>query len=126
MSLEIILSLFEDIKESIEKIKRRFKSIKSPDDFLKNDSGSTNLDAIVMRLQVIGESLKKIDALDSGFLQKYPEIDWAKVKKMRDFISHHYNELDEIKVYTACKFDIPDLEKMVNRIIKDINDLGVV
>ena len=46
MSLEIILSLFEDIKESIEKIKRRFKSIKSPDDFLKNGSGSTNLDAM--------------------------------------------------------------------------------
>ena len=75
MSLEIILSLFEDIKEAIELINQRAEDIDSPADFLGDNDGLTKLDAISMRLQVIGESLKKVDRVDAYFLNKYPEIE---------------------------------------------------
>ena len=45
---------------------------------------------------------------------------------MRDFISHHYDKLDEVEVFTACRFDIPELEKVVDQIIKDINNTGIL
>jgi uncharacterized protein with HEPN domain len=125
MSLEIILSLFEDIKEAIQRINRRFKNIKIPFDFLKDEDGVTSYDAIAMRLQIIGESLKKVDKLDKNFLDKYPEIEWNKIKRMRDFISHHYNEMDEVEVYSVCKTDLPQLEKVVDNIIKNINAEGI-
>lgn len=125
MSLEIILSLFEDIKEAIRIINRRFDKIKIPKDFLKDDDGLTSYDAISMRLQLIGESLKKVDKLDKNFLNRYPEIEWHKIKRMRDFISHHYNEMDEVEVYSVCKTDLPQLEKVVDKIIQDINAEGI-
>ncbi len=60
--------------------------------------------------------------LDRNFLHTYPEIKWGKIMKMRDIISHHYNEIDEIEVFTACKYDVPQLEKTVVLIIKELND----
>jgi uncharacterized protein with HEPN domain len=126
VSLEVVLSLFEDIKEAIELISERAEGIDSPADFLRDNNGLTKLDAISMRLQVIGESLKKVGKLNPHFLNKYPEIEWGKIKGMRDFISHQYNKIDEVQIFTACKFDIPELEKTVNRIIEDLNKSGVV
>jgi uncharacterized protein with HEPN domain len=126
MSIEIILSLFEDIKHAIRIINRRFSRIKIPHDFMKDDDGLTNYDAISMRLRIIGEALKKVDKLDKNFLDKYPQIEWYKIKRMRDFISHHYNEMDEVEVYSVCKTDIPQLEEVVDKIIKDINAEGII
>ena len=81
MSLEIILSLFEDIKEGIDLIKPRFVNIHMPYDFRKDSVGLTNLDAIAMRVQVIGEAIKKVDKLDKKFLANYPEIYWEKIMR---------------------------------------------
>ena len=47
------------ISESIELILNRFEDIRKPDDFVLDDNGVTILDSIAMRLQVIGEMLKK-------------------------------------------------------------------
>ncbi|MFO7446260.1 MAG: HepT-like ribonuclease domain-containing protein [Ignavibacteriaceae bacterium] len=126
MSTEVILSLLEEIKESIVLINQRSADIESPNDFLKDSEGLTKLDAIAMRLQVIGEAVKKIEKKDLGFLEKYTEVEWKKIKGMRDFISHQYSELDEVEVFTACKFDIPLLETTIDIIIKDINNMGII
>ena len=44
--------------------------------------------------------------------------------KLRDIISHHYKELNAETVFYACKEDLPILEKVIDRIIKDLNNLG--
>ena len=62
-----ILVLLEFVLESIELIEKRFKKIKSVDDFLTED-GLLILDAISMRLQAVGEALKNIDKKDKEFL----------------------------------------------------------
>ena len=47
--------------ESIELIEIRFGGIAKSDDFVMNANGVLTLDSICMRLQIIGELLKKID-----------------------------------------------------------------
>ena len=49
--------------ESIDLIEMRFQKIGSPDDFVLTSEGVTLLDAISMRLQVTGESVRKIQLI---------------------------------------------------------------
>ena len=51
--------LLKFILESVSLIKDRFEVIHSSDDFMYNNDGLMRLDAISMRLQSIGEALKK-------------------------------------------------------------------
>ena len=48
-----LLELLEFINESIDIIKKRFKTIKSADDFLVDDIGLEKLDSIILRIQTI-------------------------------------------------------------------------
>jgi hypothetical protein len=71
---EIISGNLFLISESLELIYKRFASISKPDDFGLDDSGVTILDSIAMRLQVVGELLKKIEKENSSFLKGHDEI----------------------------------------------------
>jgi len=44
--------------------------------------------------------------------------------KLRDIISHHYKELNADTIFYTCKEDLPILEQMVDKIIKDLNEQG--
>jgi uncharacterized protein with HEPN domain len=60
MSNGILINMFMDINESLDLIQKRFSKISSYSDFIINEDGLEKLDSISMRLQVIGETLKKI------------------------------------------------------------------
>ncbi|MFH1156917.1 MAG: toxin-antitoxin system antitoxin subunit, partial [Pseudomonadota bacterium] len=64
---EIIAENLQLISESLDLIARRFANISQPDDLVLDDNGVTILDSIAMRLQVVGELLKKIDKQDRFF-----------------------------------------------------------
>ena len=59
---EIIVENIHLISESLDLVTKRFSKINHPDDLVSNENGVLILDAIAMRLQVVGELLKKIDA----------------------------------------------------------------
>ena len=106
--------LLKFILESIALIKRRFKNIKSSDDFLDSDEGLDRLDAISMRLQAIGEALKNIDKRDRNFLllvatKKY----WSQIIKTREILTHHYIDIDSEIIYMICDEKIEELEKYI-------------
>lgn len=62
------------------------------------------LDAICMQLIAIGEALKNLDKItNDSLLPNYPQIDWKKVKGMRDIISHHYFDIDAEAIYTCLR-----------------------
>jgi len=121
LSLEIIQSLFEDIKECIELIRSRFDNINTPEDFTNSPDGMTKLDAISMRLQVIGELVKNIDKKNKEFLQTYSQIEWSDIMRLRDIISHHYSEVNATIIFKICKNDIDKLGITVNQILLEIN-----
>ena len=55
---EEILDKFLQLSESISIIEDRCKNIQNVDDFLLSPWGMTVLDACIMRIQVIGETIK--------------------------------------------------------------------
>lgn len=63
---------FEDILESIEKI-RRYLGKASFNEFLENEM---LIDAVIRNLEIIGEAAAHISP---GIRVKYPEIEWKKI-----------------------------------------------
>lgn len=118
---EEIKERFEFILESILLIENRFLKIKFPDDLINSQDGITILDSIAMRLQAIGDNVKSVAKLDSLFLNKFPEIEWEKIMKMRDVISHHYEGLDHEIIFNICINKIPELKISIESILNQLN-----
>jgi len=114
----IIRDNLQSVLESIALIEVRFSKVGVADKFVTSSAGVVLLDAISMRLQVIGELIKKIDKIDDALLEKYNEIEWNKIMKLRDIISHHYDRMDHEIIYDICKNHIPRLKATITKIIE--------
>ena len=80
------------------------------------------LDAICMRLITNGESLKNLDKLTArALLPQYTQIEWDKIKGMRDIITHHYFDVDVEVSFDVCKNHIEALAHAVRQMIDDLN-----
>jgi uncharacterized protein with HEPN domain len=62
--------------------------------------------AVVQRFTVIGEAVKR---LTQGFMERYPDISWSKMARMRDFLVHYYHRINLHEVWDTCKNDLPIL-----------------
>jgi len=116
---DLIKDNLNDIIDSIELIEVRFSKIINSDDFVMSADGVQMLDSICMRLQIIGELLKKIHKIDPSILEGYPKIQWPNIMKLRDIISHHYDHVDYEIIYDICKNHIPPLKGTVEKMLKD-------
>ena len=114
-----IIDNLQGILDSIELIEIRFAGIDQSDNFVMNAHGVLVLDSVCMRLQVIGELLKKIDKIDAAIWERYPQIEWPNIIKLRDIISHHYTQVDHEIIYDICQNNLPDLKKVVLQMIRD-------
>jgi uncharacterized protein with HEPN domain len=109
-----LFELLEFVLESIKVIQKRFLSIDTSDDFLKDDNGLEKLDSIIMRIQTIGEALKNIDKHKKGFLESVaPSEYWSNIIKLRDLISHHYIDIDSETIFMICNEKLDELENKV-------------
>ncbi len=93
-----ILNILEDLEEYLD--------WDSLEEFHNN---SMKLDACLMKLQVLWETVKKID--------KYPWIPYKEIIWMRDWISHDYFWIDESWIWETLKQDVPSLKKIIIDII---------
>lgn len=57
---------------------------------------------------------------ENSVLQKYPQIEWKKVKGLRDIITHHYVDINAEAIYDICENKIAALAHTKNKIMKDI------
>ena len=114
----IIIANLENVLESVELLEQRFSKINKADDFVGSPDGVLLLDAVCMRLQVIGEIIKKIHKIDGLLLGRYQDIEWDKIMKLRDIISHHYEKMDHEIVYDICENHIPALKKTIMAMIE--------
>lgn len=114
---DVIRENLQIIIESIGLIEERFEKINAADDFVSNAHGTFVLDAISMRLQIVGELFKKIDKIDNSLLRRNPEIEWEKIMRLRDIISHHYEMIDHEIIFDICTNHIPKLKATVQKII---------
>lgn len=106
----LVIDILNQIIEATEIVKSRCSYAYCESDFIDSKEGQEKLDSICMKLIAIGESLKNIDKItDKKLLMQYPQIEWKKIKGIRDFISHHYFDLDADVVFRICKNNIDDL-----------------
>jgi|SRR3989344_2667251 len=76
-----------------------------------------NWDATLMRLQVIGESVKKIP---KEVKKKYKGIKWEKFENLRDFISHTYMRVPLDIVKNIIEVELPNLKLKLEVLEGDI------
>ena len=124
MSEDEVLDILDLMAESIQLVQERFAKIQVPDDFVLTPNGVTMLDAISMRLQVIGESVKRLQKVKHNFLQRYDEIEWEKIARFRDLVSHHYEHVDHEIVYDICDVHIPRLRNVVQKMLFELSKSG--
>jgi len=119
----LVIDILEQMIEAIEIVKERCEFAQKEDDFIDSKEGQEKLDGICMKLIAVGESLKKIDHItDKKLLIKYPQIEWKKIKGIRDFISHHYFDLDANVIFGICEDNIGELLEVLILIKIDLKD----
>ena len=70
------------------------------------------LDAITFRLLTIGEAAK---ALPESFLQKFPQVPWREVIRLRDRIGHHYYGLNPDELWRITQGPLAELRAALVR-----------
>ena len=97
--------------------------ITEADDFGKNLNGMTIFRACSMSIQCITENFTKIrNNTKAGFFKKYNTIPWNEVFGMRNFIAHEYANVDEEAIFTTLKKDLPQLKKVSEQILDDLQN----
>jgi len=118
---ELVLDILEQIIEAIVIVQERCTFANCQNDFMDTKEGQEKLDSICMKLIAIGESLKNIDKItDNKLLGAYPHIEWKKIKGIRDFISHHYFDLDAEVIFGICKNHIADVLMVLKQMQSDL------
>ena len=112
----IINERLQLIADGIATIERYCIDITGKDDFLKTTDTQKTLDAVMMRLQAIGENIKKIESLEPGFFIKKVGYDVTPVIRFRDFISHHYEKLDHEIIFEIIYSEIPLLKSKLKEL----------
>lgn len=98
--LQDILDSFEQYTSSINK-----------SEFLKDIEKQ---DAVIRRLEIIGESVKQ---LSEKTRSDYPEIPWRSIAGMRDVLIHSYFGVSIEMIWNVLENEISDLKKITQQMI---------
>lgn len=102
-----------NIMESIEKILIYLTNIDTLEKF--NEDVKT-VDAVLMNLIVVGESVSK---MSNDFKEIYNEIDWKNIKGFRNIAVHDYFGVDIEEVWQILKNHIPRLLEYSKKILSE-------
>ncbi len=103
----------EDILESIAKIEEYCQDLTAEDFFRK----SQVQDAVVRRLEIIGEAVKHIPP---EIRENYPDIPWKDIAGTRDVLIHEYFGVDLDKVWEVVQGDLLALKKQIERMMQEL------
>ena len=98
----------DDILEAIERIEKyssRGRSVFDDNELIQTWT--------VHHLQIIGEAVR---SLSDDFKNNHPEIEWNKIKGMRNILVHHYFGIDKDIVWAVIEKDIPFLKKSLRKV----------
>ncbi len=118
---EIVKDKLSLVLESIAFIEDWGKDYKTEEDFACTPLGMAMLDASIMRLQVIGESIRAIDDMTGKeLLVRYSAVPWKKIIGLRNIISHEYANVNYAMIVGIIKNDLPSFAKVVKQIFEEL------
>lgn len=118
---EEIIDKLNQISESIEIIQERCKDYLTVDDFLQSPWGMTIMEACIMRLQVIGETIRGIDdKTHQELLPNYPQVPWRKIIGLRNIISHEYANIDYDIIWVVIDKHLSTLYETIKLVKQDM------
>jgi uncharacterized protein with HEPN domain len=103
----------EDISERIDKINLYIEDM-SYDEFVKDDK---TVSACIREIEVIGEATKQIP---KEITERFSDLPWSLMAKMRDKLIHWYFEIDEEIVWNVAKDKLPDIKIEIDKILESI------
>jgi uncharacterized protein with HEPN domain len=103
--------LLNDVLESIQKIKKYTKGMNF-EQFLQDDK---TIDACVRNFEIIGEVSSKID---EDFKLNHSEIEWNRMKGLRNRMIHDYSGVDYQVVWDIISEYLDELEYQVEKLLK--------
>ncbi|MEK6894397.1 MAG: DUF86 domain-containing protein [Nanoarchaeota archaeon] len=100
----------QDIKKSINQIESYLKGI-SQVEFNKN---LMLQDAVIRRLEIIGEASKNIPG---SLKEKNRHVPWIRMQNYRDFIIHSYFEASLSRIWVVATKEIKEIKEAMKNII---------
>lgn len=105
----------DDIVKSCEKIASYTKNTNKVD----FDNDDKLQDAIIRRLEIIGEAIKRIP---QDFCNVHSEIEWRKATGMRDILIHHYDEVETDQIWITVMNVLPDFKNQIKNLLQSLDN----
>lgn len=102
-----------DIIESISLINKYTRDFTST----KFGSNEQTKDAVLRRLEIIGEAVKQIP---KAFKTKHPEIPWRRIAGLRDILTHEYFGIKIERVWKILQEDLPEFKNQIKKLLESL------
>jgi uncharacterized protein with HEPN domain len=103
------ISWLNDIKDAIEKIEKHPKYLKGRQGY---DEDEYFRDVVYLHIERICESATHL-CREFGYEEKYPEIPWNKITRMRIILAHHYWNIEDDIIWNVVEEHLPILKARV-------------
>ena len=98
------------MRDAITKIER-YLADTDYEAFTANDM---MIDAVIRELEIIGEAARNLSVT---FVERYPDIPWTRIKRMRNILIHEYFGVNLKVVWDTSHSNLPQLKAFIQSVL---------